>query len=207
MTNPVKDFLMYVARRMNLPRGVDVAWSSFIGENVKLDNGVVVQPHARLEQNVHLHRRVIVGRYALLSNIEVGEGSHIEYGVIVTGHGKGVIKIGSECYIGIRNVLDWSDNIIIGDFVHIAGPSTGVWTHSSVYQAIAGDALNDKSKRERKPIHIHDNVYIGGNCIIYPGVNIGHHSVVAPNSAVTEDVPPYSMVGGVPAKVIKTLSP
>ncbi|NBC08454.1 MAG: hypothetical protein GVY26_14765, partial [Bacteroidetes bacterium] len=56
------------------------------------------------------------------------------------------------------------------------------------------------------PVVIEDNVYIGGNCTIYPGVKIGHHSVIAPNSAVTKDVVPYSMVGGVPAKKIKTLS-
>jgi acetyltransferase-like isoleucine patch superfamily enzyme len=183
-----------------------VAWTAFIGEDVRLDYGDVVQSYARLERNVHLGQRVLVGRYALLSNIEVGEGSHIEYGVVVTGHGDGKITIGRECYIGIHNVLDWSDNITIGNFVHIAGPSTGLWTHSSVHQALSGHTLENKIRRERKPILIGDCVYIGGNCTIYPGVSIGDHSVVAPNSAVTADVPSHMMVGGVPAKVIKTVN-
>jgi acetyltransferase-like isoleucine patch superfamily enzyme len=52
---------------------------------------------------------------------------------------------------------------------------------------------------------IEDNVYIGGNCTIYPGITIHHHSIVAPNSAVTKDVPSHSMLGGVPAKVVKQL--
>ena len=92
--------------------------------------------------------------------------------------------------------------------MHIAGPSTGLWTHSSANMCINGIALDDKDLKFRptSPITIEDNVYIGGNCTIYPGVTIGHHSIVTPNSAVTQDVSPYTMVGGVPAKVIKTIS-
>ena len=56
------------------------------------------------------------------------------------------------------------------------------------------------------PVVIGDNVYIGGNCTIYPGVKIGPHAVVAPNSAVAHEVLPGTMVGGVPALVIKQLS-
>jgi len=48
-------------------------------------------------------------------------------------------------------------------------------------------------------------VYINGNCTIYPGVTIHHHSVIAPNSAVTKDIPPYTLVGGVPAAKIKKI--
>ena len=52
------------------------------------------------------------------------------------------------------------------------------------------------------PIHICSNVQIGMRSVIMPGVTIGEHSFVASNSTVTKDVPPYSIVGGVPAKVI-----
>jgi len=67
--------------------------------------------------------------------------------------------------------------------------------------------LKDKSLKYRPvaPIFIESNVYIGGNCTIYPGVTIGNHSVITPNSAVTKDVPPFSMVGGVPARFIKKI--
>jgi len=109
--------------------------------------------------------------------------------------------------MGIFNFLDWSDNIIIGDFVHIAGPSTGLWTHTSAPMCLNSIPLEEKSKKYRPtaPIVIESNVYIGGNCTIYPGITIGHHSIVAPNSAITRDVLPYTMVGGVPAKIIKKL--
>jgi acetyltransferase-like isoleucine patch superfamily enzyme len=68
--------------------------------------------------------------------------------------------------------------------------------------------LENKSQKYRptKPIIIESNVYIGGNCSIYPGITIGQHSIVAPNSAVTKNVSPYTMVGGVPAKFIKKIN-
>ncbi len=174
-------------------------------KTVLLGKGIKIGSRSILTQNVHIHKDAIIGGQVYLSRIEIGERSHIEFGVICTGYGSGKILVGKESYIGIYNVLDWSDNLTIGNYVHIAGPSTGIWTHSSVQQALAGDALSDKRKRTTDPIVIEDCVYIGGNCTIYPGVKIGHHSVVAPNSAVADDVQPHTMVGGVPAKVIKKL--
>ena len=56
------------------------------------------------------------------------------------------------------------------------------------------------------PIVIEDNVWIGANVAIMPGVTIGKHSVVAAGSVVTTDVPPDSVVAGVPAKVVRTLN-
>jgi acetyltransferase-like isoleucine patch superfamily enzyme len=53
------------------------------------------------------------------------------------------------------------------------------------------------------PIYISDDVWIGSNCTITKGVNIGQGSIVGANSVVIHDVPPFSIVGGVPAKIIK----
>ncbi|MBI5403572.1 MAG: acyltransferase [Ignavibacteriae bacterium] len=162
-----------------------------------------------ISENVKLDRKAKVGVRAVLSNIEVGENSFVESGVICSGSGEGKIKIGKETYIGINNILDWSDNIEIGSYVHIAGPSTGLWTHSSVKMVLKNIPLFEQNKvdRETLPIRVEDNVYIGGNCTIYPGVVIHHHSVVTPNSVVNKDVEPYTMVGGVPAKFIKKINP
>jgi acetyltransferase-like isoleucine patch superfamily enzyme len=202
MNNLLKSCSVHLVRHVRMWGHATVPWSCFIGENVEIERQTVVRPHARLEKNVCLHRKCLVGQYAVLSNVEVGEDSHVEYGVVITGYGTGRIVIGRESYIGIYNVLDWSDDLTIGNFVHIAGPSTGIWTHTSVRQALSGDPLSEKAKRETKPVRIEDYVYIGGNCTIYPGVTIGHHSIIAPNSAVTADVLPHTVVGGVPARVI-----
>lgn len=57
-----------------------------------------------------------------------------------------------------------------------------------------------------KPITIEDNVWIGGNSVINPGVRIGKNSVVASGSVVTKDVPPNTIVGGNPARVIRNIT-
>ena len=56
-----------------------------------------------------------------------------------------------------------------------------------------------------KPIIIEDDVMIGANASIMPGVRIGTHSIVAAGAVVTKDVPPHSLVAGVPAKLIKKI--
>jgi acetyltransferase-like isoleucine patch superfamily enzyme len=184
---------------------IKVGKSCKIAKDFKFGNSVQIRDYVNIGKNVKFSNGIIVGSYASLSNISVEENSQIEGGVKITGNGNGTIEVGKESYIGTNNVLDWSDNIRIGDYVHIAGPSTSLWTHSSAKQAIAGLPLKDKNPnyRTKAPITIDDNVYIGGNCTIYPGITIGHHSIVAPNSAVSKNVEPYSLVGGVPAKLIK----
>jgi len=172
-----------------------------IGLNCEISDEVVFGRSAKLGNYVS------IGKDTFIENIEIDDFSSIEGKVICTGYGNGKVKIGQNSYIGVYNILDWSNNITIGNFVHIAGPSTGLWTHTSAPMCLNSVPLNQKSEtfRPTKPIVIEDNVYIGGNCTIYPGVTIGHNSVVAPNSAVTKDVAPYTMVGGVPATKIKDI--
>ncbi len=172
---------------------------------LKLKNSSIGK-HSTIGEAVVIGENVKIGRDAILRKITVGPNSAIESFVKCVGTEKGCIFVGSNSYIGISNVLDNSDNIQIGNFVHIAGPSTALWTHSSAKMCMNSIPLNKASEKYRPtaPIKIEDNVYIGCNCTIYPGVKIGHHSIVAPNSAVTKDIPPYSMFGGVPAKFIKS---
>lgn len=56
---------------------------------------------------------------------------------------------------------------------------------------------------ERKPIHIGRDVWLGANCVVLAGVSVGEGAVVAAGSIVTKDVPPFAIVAGVPAKVLK----
>jgi len=184
-----------------------------IGKRVVMSKDLICGRNCVVGDDVKFGREVILGNSvkiggnSFVEKAEIGDNSCIEGRVIFTGHGKGYIKIGKESYIGIYNVLDWSNDIVIGDYVHIAGPSTGIWTHSSARTCLNSISLNDKSEnfRPTAPINIENNVWIGGNCTIYPGVRIGHHSIIAPNSAVTKTVAPYSMVGGVPARLLKKI--
>lgn len=79
--------------------------------------------------------------------------------------------------------------------------------HNVVLATINHD-LNPRNNRKNHyaPINIGNHVWIGSNATILPGVTIGDWAVVAAGAVVTKDVPPYTVVGGVPAKVLKTIA-
>ncbi len=203
----IKESILQSILKFKLRRKNYIGKNCFISKNSHLEGNVTIRDNSKISDGVILNKNVIIGNNAQISNLEAGENTFLDYGVVCTGYGSGRIMIGKECYIGINNVLDWSANITIGNFVHIAGPSTGIWTHSSVNMVMKNIVLENVRSEERKtsPVVIEDNVYIGGGCIIYPGVKISHHSIVAPGSVVTKDVDSYTMVGGVPAIFIKKI--
>lgn len=90
--------------------------------------------------------------------------------------------------------------VYIGDYCMI-GPNTLIST--------VGHPLSPKKRRnhigQAKPIIIGNDVWIGGNCTILPGVTVGNNVVIAAGAVVTRDVPDSCVVGGVPAKVLHTL--
>lgn len=122
-----------------------------------------------------------------------------------------------ESFACINNAVG---DVIIGDHTRIGlhntiiGPVT-IGSHVNLAQGITVTALNhnfdDAKKRideqgvSTTPVVIEDDIWIGANAVVLPGVTIGHHSVVAAGAVVTKDVPPHSLVAGVPAKIIKKL--
>ena len=110
------------------------------------------------------------------------------------------IFIGSD-FTGNFNltILDIRE-VYIGNHVMI-GPNTLITT--------VGHPLSPKARRgymaKAAPVRIGNDVWIGGNVTILPGVTIGNNVVVAAGAVVTKDVPSNSLVGGVPAKLIRTL--
>ena len=185
---------------MNIESEVIIKTGAEIGSDVEVRRGATIGGEVKIANNV------TIGERAIIANAIIGEGSFIEYGVVCNGIGDKQIVIGRDCYVGIYAVLNWCGGIQIGDCVHIAGPSVGLWTHSSVMDCLLGHRLNDHSDRKVAAIKIESNVWIGGNSTIYPGVTIGHHSVVLPNSAVNRSVTAITSVGGVPARVIESTS-
>ena len=122
-----------------------------------------------------------------------------------------------ESYSCINNAVG---DVIIGDHTRVGlhntviGPVT-IGNHVNLAQGITVTALNhnftekdmriDEQGVSTTPVTIGDDIWIGANAVILPGVTIGDHSVVAAGAVVTKDVPPHTLVAGVPAKVIKTL--
>lgn len=113
---------------------------------------------------------------------------------------------GKNIHVGEEFIANYNVTILdiapvhIGDYCMI-GPNTLI--------ATVGHPLSPMGRRRRlgqaKPIHIGDDVWIGGNCTILPGITIGNNVVVAAGSVVTKDVPDNCVVAGSPAKVIKQL--
>ena len=122
-----------------------------------------------------------------------------------------------ESFSCINNAVG---DVVIGDYTRIGlhctviGPVT-IGNNVNLAQGITVSALNhnfedtrlriDEQGVNTSEIIIDDDVWIGANAVITAGVHIGRHSVVAAGAVVTKDVPEYSVVGGVPAKVIRTI--
>ena len=115
-------------------------------------------------------------------NIIIGKGTYINSGQIFTGK-KAKIRIGKYCAIGYN--------------VHIKAR-----THDP-YNATPTEERPYNIRIERD-ITIGDYVWIGDNVFINAGVKIGDNSIVGANAVVVHDIPPNTIVGGVPARILKT---
>lgn len=203
----LKDCLLQSIRKLRLRRSNHIGRKCQIAKDCIMEGGDYINDYVYIFEKVILKKNAKIGMRSILSNIEIGENTFVDSGVSCTGFGDGKITVGNESFIGTNIILDGSNDLSIGNYVHI-GNATGIWTHSSVNMILKGTELSKLSSEDRYtlPVKIEDNVYIGGSCNIYPGVTIHHHAVIAPNSAVTKDVESYTMVGGTPAKFIKNIS-
>lgn len=111
------------------------------------------------------------------------------------------ITIGDGTSIGIRNSfaaihgITIGKNVLFAGYVHVTDHSHG---YEDITLPIAKQPLISKG-----PVFIEDNCWLGFNSEILSGVHIGRNSVVAAHAVVTKDVPPYSIVAGNPARIVK----
>lgn len=112
----------------------------------------------------------------------------------------GDVVIGDHTRIGIHNTI--IGPVCIGSHVNLA---QGITVTALNHNFEETDKRIDEQGISTKPVVIGDDVWIGANAVILPGVSIGSHCVVAAGAVVTKDVPSHSLVGGVPAKLIKQI--
>ena len=133
-------------------------------------------------------------RWERARGLGFGEGSSIYNSAIVYGN----VKVGRETWIGPYVILDGSGaELVIGSTCSIAA-GVHIFTHNTVLWALSGG----KKKPDTQPVRIGDCCYIGSQTVIASGVSIDSCCVVAANSFVRSNVPPNTIVGGVPAKPI-----
>ena len=106
----------------------------------------------------------------------------------------GPLIIGEGSSVGFHNHLDCRKGLTIGKSVCLASYVT-IWTMQHDYNTV-------DFAPEGASVNIGDYAWLCSHCIILPGVSIGEGAVVASGAVVTKDVPPYSVVGGIPARVI-----
>jgi acetyltransferase-like isoleucine patch superfamily enzyme len=127
-----------------------------------------------------------------MAGLQIGRGSVIHMGCKFFRL-KGV-KIGNDTIIGDSAFLDGRDSLIIGNHVDIASQ---VLIYNSQH-----DLESPTFEAKCEPVEIADYVFIGPRSIILPGVKIAEGAVIGAGAVVTKDVDRFTIVGGVPAKVI-----
>ena len=174
----------------------------FFGKNVSLFNS----------SNIKFGNNVIIGNYVKLSAL-----------------GKTPLKIGNNVNIGsfsqliistsfskLGEFIEIGDNVGIGEFAYIGGgggTSIGANTIIGQYLSIHPENHNFSDKNRlirnqgvtRKGVKIGDNCWIGSKVTILDGVVVGNNCVIAAGSVVTKNFPNNTLIGGVPAKVLKSL--
>ncbi len=154
-----------------------------------------------LDQGVYIH--------ACPNGVEIGEGTYVMHGSVLhvynfRGMPQSGITIGKNSLIGEMNVIRGQGGVTIGDRVYT----------SPLCQIIAVNHIFDDPTKPfvdqgitAEGVIIEDDVWIGSGAVILDGVRVGQGSVVAAGAVVNKDVPPHVVVGGVPAKVIKEMTP
>ena len=150
-----------------------------------IEAGCCINRNSVIASNAHIYNNSVI------NNSQIASYSYIGKNCLVQN-----TQIGKFCSI--------SNDVLIGLGNH---PSENFSTSPIFYRV--NNALKIKlvhtnsDFQEYQPINIGNDVWIGTRAIVMDGVTIGHGAIIAANSVVTKDVPPYSVVGGVPAKIIK----
>jgi acetyltransferase-like isoleucine patch superfamily enzyme len=146
-------------------------------------------------------RKGFVLRYVLLKSVakKCGDNVVIYTNVIIINPEK--ITLGSNVSIHPFSYIDASGEIEIGNNVSIAHGSSLI---SSTHTYSSHDIPIKYQEIVKKPIHIEDNVWIGAKVTILYGVTIGSGSIIGANSLVNKSIDMNLVVGGVPARTIKT---
>lgn len=162
--------------------------------NIRLGHGVY------LDQGVYLH--------ACPHGIEIGENTIVMHGAVLHVYnfrdlpGSG-IKIGRDSLVGEYSVIRGQGGVTIGDRVYTS-PFTQIIAVNHVFDDPEKPFVDQGITAEG--IVIEDDVWLGSGAIVTDGVRIGKGSVVAAGAVVTRDVPAHTVVGGVPARPIKTIA-
>lgn len=170
-----------------------ISFTYFIYKKYYLNNIVI-------DNTVKLY--VTKGNLSLSNNVQIGAFNVIYAIDSVHSSKKGVLKIGANTSIGeFNNIRAAGGSIIIGSDCLISQFVTLVASNHNIQRD--KKIINQGWDENKTDIIIGNDVWIGANCIILPGVNIGSGSIIAAGTIVTKDVPEFSVIIGSPGKVVR----
>src|SRR3972149_10380501 len=142
--------------------------------------------------------------FLILLGAKVGKDSILMSVKFFNWHygGPGVLKIGNECFIGDETLVDLYNQVVLEDRVTIAQKVT-ILTHQNV--GYKDHPLQKFFPKFSKPVTFKKGSVVGVGSIVLSGVTVGEESFVAAGSVVTKNVPARTLVGGVPAKIIRNI--
>jgi len=131
--------------------------------------------------------------------VKYGKNVHVQSNVVVYSPHK-ICILGNHVGIGHYCVLN--TDVVLGNHVMLAA-HVGLIARDPHTTDLVGVTMFESPRGDKYRIVIEDDVWIGFGAVVLSGVHIGRGAIVAAGAVVTEDVPPYSIVAGSPAKVIK----
>lgn len=165
---------------------------------------------ADAEQRARLPHALFAGKAIVrgADRITVGRNVFLDHGVYLNpstvNDRKGFIRIGDDVEIGPYSVLWGGGGLTIGNNVHM-GAHVHITTQQGRRIALS-QTVTTPLPVDVAPVVIEDHVLIYSGAIIVPGVRIGHHAVIAAGAVVVSDVPPGTLVGGVPARPLEAVA-
>lgn len=203
-----------------LPNDEKIGWyrsfGAHIGSNVRFDPGAMIRA-----KQIVIEDDVVIGRNSIFEGetiilgkmVKIGDHCHLLSAKILIGDvstvadrvvcdlsgGKtasSMLRVGKHCLLASETYINTARSVQFGDRVALS-PRAMVFTHS-YWQSVL-----DGYPAIFEDVFFEDDVWIGAAAQILPGVRIGRGSVVMSNSLVTTSVASYTMVGGVPAGVVK----
>jgi acetyltransferase-like isoleucine patch superfamily enzyme len=169
-------------------------------------------PWNRLRIHREFMRRRAFARWPVHGNLleafregrlEVGEHTLFEPHVWITAPGEARVRIGSQSFLNIGVMVAAHQLVEIGDHCMFA---------NGCFVSDANHRYDDPDKpvpwqgfTTKGPTRVGDNVWCGANVVITSGVTVGERCVIGANSVVTQNLPPFSIVFGAPARVVKRL--
>ena len=174
--------------------------SVFIGKRVK----VLEKKHLSIGENAKIHDNVYIDALSVEGvsigkNSILGRNTRIECTGSIRSIGKGLIigdrtTFGSDCFFGAAGGIEIGDDVVAGQYIRFHSENH---TYDDLTKLIKDQGVTHKG------IIIRNNCWIGAGAVFLDGAELGEGCVVAANAVVTKAFPENSVIGGVPAKIIK----